>query len=380
MDITKDKILKNIYFISSLTQRQTSAMQGALTSKADLMGGIFDRWINTIPEGIIFNEYIKPQIKQKIDIDVEFVPDFYMYDPQKVLIAPDLLGVKVNNQIIPFVVFDYYKDQSGKKLSGWIPKNNCPQLEVKTLKKSQKMLTLRDQHYSGKYLVLAESDLSVDYLIPFFNKEVFNDDIYKSLKMEDSVFIKADNNGLISQTAKVNYDNNKIGEVNVSIITSAEDFMKKSNLCDSEVSVQYINNDIGKTIIKKPPKEDMCKSLSNYLENLYDNIYSFNNLWYNEFVKKEDICTLNVKIENINNIDVVKMNKNSIYIKVKDYASINNSALNKGLYKIEFSILKRGVTTKEYFMHKSIMDILENKEALLIDDICNAINQNLKKN
>lgn len=380
MDITKDKILKNIYFITSLTQRQTSAMQGALTSKADLMGGIFDRWINTTTEGIIFNEYIKPKIKKQINIDVEFVPDFYMYDPQKVLIAPDLLGVKVNNQIIPFVVYDYYTNQEGKKLSGWKPNNNCPQLEVKTLKKSQKMLTLRDQHYTGKYLILAEANLDVDYLIPFLDKGLFSEDIYKSLKMEDSVFIKADKKELISQTAQVNFHKDKIGEVEVAVITSAEDFMKKSNLCKSGISVQYINNDIASTVIKRQPQEDMCLPLLNYVNIIEKNIYKFNQAWYDDFVKDEKICTLNIKVDNIDNIDIVKKNRGSIYIKVKNNATINNSFLIEGLYKIEFAILKRGVTTEEYFMHKSIMDILENKEVVLIDEICKAINQNLKKN
>lgn len=68
MDITREKALKNIYFICSLTQKQKTSMQGALSSKADLIGGIFDRWINTIPESIIFNEYIKPKLNYNKNI------------------------------------------------------------------------------------------------------------------------------------------------------------------------------------------------------------------------------------------------------------------------------------------------------------------------
>ena len=30
-------------------------MQGALSSKCDLVGGIFDRWISTVHKSIIFN-------------------------------------------------------------------------------------------------------------------------------------------------------------------------------------------------------------------------------------------------------------------------------------------------------------------------------------
>mgnify|MGYP000230668502 CR=1 FL=1 len=50
---------KAVYFIANLTQMQGDRpMQGALTSKADYMGGIFDRWINIIPESVLFNKII----------------------------------------------------------------------------------------------------------------------------------------------------------------------------------------------------------------------------------------------------------------------------------------------------------------------------------
>ena len=59
VEIKKNDILKAIYFITAITQKQQGAsMQGALSSKGDLMGGIFDRWINTVPEGILFNNII----------------------------------------------------------------------------------------------------------------------------------------------------------------------------------------------------------------------------------------------------------------------------------------------------------------------------------
>ena len=54
---------KAVYFIANLTQMQGDRpMQGALTSKADYMGGIFDRWINIIPESVLFNKIILPQV------------------------------------------------------------------------------------------------------------------------------------------------------------------------------------------------------------------------------------------------------------------------------------------------------------------------------
>lgn len=119
-----DDIKKTVYFISNLTQMQgTRPMQGTLSSKGDYMGGIFDRWINIIPESVVFNKIILPRISDKKDVKV--ITDYYDYDPKKVGIAPDVIGISVNNKAIPFVKFN----------ERWIPETGKPQIEVKTFKK-----------------------------------------------------------------------------------------------------------------------------------------------------------------------------------------------------------------------------------------------------
>lgn len=57
------------------------------------MGGIFDRWINIIPESIILNKIILPKISNGHNVEV--IPDYYKYEPQenKADIAPDLIGI-----------------------------------------------------------------------------------------------------------------------------------------------------------------------------------------------------------------------------------------------------------------------------------------------
>ena len=78
--VNKEDILKSVYFITAIIQKQTSnSMQGALSSKGDLMGGIFDRWINTVPESIVFNKIILPNIKN--GNNSEIISDFYLYNP-----------------------------------------------------------------------------------------------------------------------------------------------------------------------------------------------------------------------------------------------------------------------------------------------------------
>lgn len=78
VEVNKEDILKSVYFITAIIQKQTSnSMQGALSSKGDLMGGIFDRWINTVPESIVFNKIILPNIKN--GNNSEIISDFYLY-------------------------------------------------------------------------------------------------------------------------------------------------------------------------------------------------------------------------------------------------------------------------------------------------------------
>ena len=73
-------IEKRVYFIVNLIQAQkSSTMQGALTSKSDSMGGIFDRFINSVTEDIIFDKILIPQIET--DKKVEVIKDYYLYNP-----------------------------------------------------------------------------------------------------------------------------------------------------------------------------------------------------------------------------------------------------------------------------------------------------------
>ena len=143
--IVKEDILKRVYFIVNLVQSHNGdTMQGALTSKSDSMGGIFDRFINSLSEEVLFDKV------------------YYLYKPssKEAGIAPDLFGLKVDGRTIPFVVFD----------EKWKPIEKMPQIEVKTFKAKDQMVSLRNQDYDSEYLVLADLKLRIDYLVPFFDK------------------------------------------------------------------------------------------------------------------------------------------------------------------------------------------------------------------
>lgn len=185
--INKEDVIPYIYFVCSLAQR--GKMYGELSGKSDYIGGIFDRWINIIPESVIFNKYFLPKIGKNMSV----ISDYYVYNPKKSGIAPDILGVKVGNKAKPFV----------KYVNKWQPLNNAPQIEVKSFKKAQYMVSLRNQGYDNKYLVMVETNLDSDYLLPFFEQTVISEDIYRRLKMDDDVFIHSNTDKDLSSVTKV---------------------------------------------------------------------------------------------------------------------------------------------------------------------------------
>lgn len=379
VEIKKNDILKAIYFITAITQKQQGAsMQGALSSKGDLMGGIFDRWINTVPEGILFNNIILPDISD--GKDVEIITDFYLYDPKTAGIAPDVIGIKVDDRIIPFVLFN----------ERWETVDSMPQIEVKTYKKPQKMVSLRNQNYDEKYLVMAESEFRIDYLLPFFSSDIFDDEIYERLHMNDTAFIVSNTENRIHQTDQVDVSDDSIGAVTLLKITNAKAYMDNSTLCEGNVSVQYLTGIEQKR--NNPNGELLNTPISQYCEITDCGLYRFNENWY-EGVAEQNVPyytkrtrggnieflyrTLDISIENIQAIKVLKKSMSSMYIKTEENASINGYPLVENcIYKIDFQLLDRSSNDgEEYFMQKNLLQFIPDFE----EELKNTLSQIIRE-
>ena len=145
INFTKEDILTRVYFITKLVQYQKgSTMQGALTSKSDSMGGIFDRFINTISDSLTFEKIILPKLKT--NRKVSLINDYYYYTPTQSIagIAPDVFGLIVDGKTIPFTRFN----------NKWEPVVGKPQIEIKTTKAKDQMISLRNQSYDDQYLIV----------------------------------------------------------------------------------------------------------------------------------------------------------------------------------------------------------------------------------
>ena len=370
ISINRSDILKTIYFITAIIQKQTSSsMQGALSSKGDLMGGIFDRWINTISESIIFNKIILPEVKN--GKSSEIISDFYLYDPKTAGIAPDVIGIRTPNGTIPFAVFDEH----------WIPVENRPQIEVKTFKKPQKMISLRNQDYNGKYLVMAESELRIDYLLPFFDASIFQDAIHSNLVMDDETFIISNSAGKLQGIDIVDINNDEIGTVTLLKVTTAESFMESSTFCEGTVSVQYINGVEKKTRVPAGASEEI--PLSKYCNITAIGLYQFSDKWYEGYTG-ENIPyytktsrggssnvflyrTLDFYVDDIDSVCIIKKSNSSMYIKTNKTVRLNEYHLQAdSIYKVNFAMLDRSSNNRvEYFMQKSLISHINDYQKQL---------------
>lgn len=269
----KDDIIERIYFITKLVQNQKgSTMQGALTSKSDSMGGIFDRFINTISDSLVFEKIILPQIETKKDVHV--INDYYYYDPKKSVsgIAPDIFGITVDGKQIRFTKFN----------NKWEPEKGMPQIEIKTFKAKDQMITLRDQGYS-EYMIFTDLDLRIDYLVPFLDKEILNDKLVERMQMEDKIFIDNDKKSKVKRVTPIDYSSDNIGILKLLAITNAKDFMKQSTYCDKKISVRRMKEiKVRQTKVKSGLLHDKLSEYANKSVRI-NKLYEFNDKWRKKF-------------------------------------------------------------------------------------------------
>ena len=360
--VKKEDVMPHIYFVSSFAQ--DGVMYGGLSGKSDYIGGIFDRWVNTIPESVIFNKHLLPKVYP--DRQVEVVSDFWKYNPKVSGVAPDVFGIKIDGEIFVFVKYD----------NGWSVVNGAPEIEVKAYKKPQYMVNLRDQNYTG-YLVMVETDWAFDYLLPLMSDELFTEDVYANLQMSEDLFIVNDREGNLKQTGRITRENDIIGNLNLLTVCLASSFKEYATLCEAKESPIYVK-EIASTTHRIPanPVQD-CEPFANYVsETNQDNWYSWNENGIRTD-RPEKHKFLDIYVEGIQNITFLRNSKSSVTIYCNRLARINGSELDVGGYIIKFGEIDRSSNKgSEYFMHKSIVERVPNEERIMLDHIARFVGVN----
>lgn len=372
--IDKDQIKQYIYFICSIAQNSKTGMHGSLSSKKDHIGGIFDRWINILPENIIFNKHFikKAKIIANSEKNVSVISDFYIYSPKTVGIAPDVLGIKINNTIIPFVKYD-----DTQKSSYWVPEQNCPQIEIKSFFGEKYMVSLRDHNYLDKYLVFVNANINTNYLLPFINKDIFEASTLSSLEMPDDFIISNEQN-LLHPVTSVSYTDDDLGYISLITTTTANDFIQFAlKLSKGDIPRFFIGIEERKKAM--PQKNEITHHFLDFyctLQSTDNNIYRFNDKWNKLFPNKKE-KTLDIVVSNPESIKVIGKTKDSIIVSIKKNGSkINGFEMEPNKqYNINFGTLGE-VSGEEYFINKYLSLILPNKEDELVNKIATIIANN----
>lgn len=364
----KDDIIERVYFITKLVQNQKgTTMQGALTSKSDSMGGIFDRFINTLSDSLVFDKIILPQIQT--DKEVSVISDYYYYKPTKAIagIAPDIFGINVDGKQIPFTKFN----------NKWEKVDGMPQIEIKTFKAKDQMISLRNQDYDDEYLVLVDLNLRIDYLVPFLNSNILNEKLVEKMKMDDSVFIIEDRDSKITKVTPIDYSSDNIGTLKLISVTNATDFMRQATLCEGNISVRRMKEiRVRKVNVKSGLLHDKLSLYANKSPRI-NKLYEFNELWKEKTNVENNVSILDFSADKIDKIEICKYNSNGIVITaLEEGCSFNGTMLERGKqYTVSFENLNRsGNSGSEYFMQKQCAVYLNGIEKQLIKELENIIN------
>lgn len=351
IDISAKELYNHIYFICAKSQNKMYGLNG----KSDFIGGIIDRWINTIGETLIFDNYLFPKYNLKFKV----INDFYLYDPTKVNICPDLIGVKTEKNDIPFIKF----------IDKWHIIEGAPELEIKTFKLNQYLVSLRNQGYENKYLLLLNMQLDSNYLISFFKDNIFKKAIYEKLIMNDSIFNVDRTLNVVSHASPI-IVKDKIGEIELLQLTTGKNFFDNSEIVNAGISPIFIKDIIEVNSVRKPL---LNRPLSSFVYKS-SNFYKFKNNGF-RITKSKKQHLLMWTVSTIQNISIVKINKSNLYVYVKEESLINEIKLkSSSYYKIEFGTIERqNSKSNEYFLHKSLVHVLENHEEELmikIEEFC----------
>lgn len=369
LEIKQQDIIPYVYFVSSMAQQSKSGMFGSLSSKSDLVGGIFDRWINIIPESIVFNQYFLPEAVKRLNINknIRVFSDFYMYDPKVVGIAPDVIGLQIENKIVPFVKYDDTKEDT----KFWVTQPECPQIEVKSFFGKKYMVSLRDQHYGDKFLVMVGAHIDVDYLLSFFDKNIFTENEISKLIMPND-FIESDTKGLISKTKQVEFNRSSLGSLELLCVTTASQFRNMSLKLNAGEIPRYFVDVTQRKVKVKESNYSPNSLLSEYCDKQDSGLYRFNDNWYSLFTTPKE-KTLDIEIGDPNALRVIKKTTNSITVLAERDTLVNGYNLQKGnQYNINFGTFG-SIAGEEYFINKGLLKYLPDMENNLIESLSQII-------
>ncbi len=322
VEFTRDDLIKICYWIV-LKYREDNYHQQNAGSRRDLLGGFFDRWINRAPESLIFKQLLK-------DKTYDVVNDYFIYDSKSDKNSPDVLGLVDSNGDV--VRFSYYDNGT------WVHVEDMPFIEMKTFREDQNLITIPESQFDeNHYYVIVESHVAEDYLISLFIDDFFQEEVFNSLKIDES-FIESDINNNLLFPKKID-KLNSLGYFKLLGIYKGSDLLPFAKKISFGTKPRYMKN-ISKAYYNK----------SNYDEELTTGIYT---------PDIEDVfIPISIQLKDYSKLVLKNNYKSYSGVQVKGGVNINGVNLTDGYFRINYSQFDKKSEVTELFLTKGAVSLL----------------------
>ena len=277
------------------------------SSKQSLLGGFIDRWLNTAPEFLIFDELLCEE-------DYTVITDSFIYSSSKAKNAPDIIGLidKEGNRY-PFAKF--YDNE-------WKICKNAPFIEMKTFRHNQNLVTIPcNQFDEDHYYTIVESHIEKDYLTNLFKDDFFEKkDLDTNFSKDCATFIESNENNIIKQPKKL-IKNDKIGYYDLIGVYKGDSLKKiEYKIVEKDDKPFYFLN-----ITPSPPSLTKPRELSGD--------------FYINDPEKHIFCE--IEFHEDSKLTLVNEIKNAIDVYVEGKVEIDEYSLEEGFYRLSFKKINR---------------------------------------
>ena len=301
VELTEDYLKQVVYWIINKFIKDSFHKQHN-SSRNDLIGGFMDRWVNKIPEFLIFDKLLenKPYVP---------VTDYFLYDQETAKNAPDILGLLDDSGIYyPFSKF---------KNNRWDTPDDMPFVEMKVFRENHKLITIPARQFKpNRFYAIVVSHIRDDYITSIFDNSFF-DKKYLNKLSKINEFIELDEGNQLLEPEILN--KHKLGTYELLGV------YKWDTLKDNCIKVGLKN--------KKPETPIYLKDIVEYVP---ENTLKLNSGEYNHFYQIKKIPIFINLLNEGSEINMVNVSDLSLVVEIKGLVKINEYSYSSGYYELIF--------------------------------------------
>lgn len=370
VNVSKKTLIK--YALWTITKfKNDSHHQQQNSSRQDLLGGFLDRWLNRVPEFLIFRALLDETNKKLSDekkYTLSTINDNFFYNQESAKNAPDIIGL----------VKQYYNGK--KEYYGFATFNNnqwdfkeqlnAPFIEMKTFRKSQKLVTIpKTQFNLNHYYAIVSSNIYDDYLIYLFDEDIFNNNFQ----------FESDNKFIVQNNAKI------LDSPDILIKNFVSDYKLNLSKQDTIGSYKLLGIYDGRTIedysilaklSKNKPEKPRYLSLIEEVEDKY--VVDVESEIFEYYTDSVDCIPLIFDIESHSKLSLLYFSEESIIVLISGKATLYNfdgsliDYIEDSCYELKFESSIKNLK-KYYFFDRFKKIELKLKNGILDEELKSGI-------